>query len=293
MLATYLGMGETTYHFGITEINFTDGCYQMNVVITGSTQGIGLGLAREYLRRGHDVMISSRRGQVVDEVVAELRLEWPARNIAGVACDVADYQQIQRLWDASVEHLGTVDIWVNNAGTEVGKTIFWRQDPATVAATVNTNLLGMMYCNQIAIKGMYKQGGGKIFNMEGFGSNGMVRPAVSVYGSTKRALRHFTKSMAFELAGSPVKVCYLSPGIVITDLLIPSPDQRGKGWEESKKILNLLADTVETVTPFLVEGMLNVKEGGEAVRWLTPKKILIRKLMSYFKKRDVFTPLGL
>ena len=129
--------------------------------------------------------------------------------------------------------------------------------------------------------------------MEGFGSNGMVRPAVSVYGSTKRALRHFTKSMALELEGSPVKVCYLSPGIVITDLLVPAPDQRGKGWEESKKILNLLADTVETVTPFLVEGMLNVKEGGEAIRWLTPRKVMARKLMSYFHKRDVFTPLGL
>ena len=265
----------------------------MNVAITGSTQGIGLGMAREFLRRGHNVMISSRRGQVVDQVVAELRLEWPDRTVVGQVCDVADYEQIQQLWDASVKQLGGVDIWVNNAGTEVGKTIFWRQDPSSIAAIVNTNLVGMMYCNQIAIKGMYTQGGGKIFNMEGFGSNGMIRPTVSVYGSTKRALRHFTKSIAQELEGSPVKVCYLSPGIVITDLLVPPPDQRGKAWEEVKKILNLLADTVETVTPFLVDGMLNVKQGGEAVRWLTPRKIMGRKIMSYFRSRDVFTPLGL
>ena len=72
-----------------------------------------------------------------------------------------------------------------------------------------------------------------------------------------------------------------------------APEKRDKGWEEAKKILNLLADTVETVTPWLVEGMLNAKEGGEAVRWLTPGKVMRRKLMSYFKKRDVFTPLGL
>ncbi len=64
-------------------------------------------------------------------------------------------------------------------------------------------------------------------------------------------------------------------------------------WEESKKILNLLADTVNTVTPFLVEGMLNVQDGGEAVRWLTPGKIMRRKLLSFFHKRDVFSPLGL
>ena len=266
----------------------------MNVVITGSTQGIGLGLAREFLRGGHDVMISSRRPQAVDEVVSQLRAEWPERNIAGRVCDVADFGQVQNLWDRSAEILGSVDIWVNNAGVETGKDLFYRQDRETVAATINTNLTGLMYCNQIAINGMYKQpDGGKIFNMEGFGSNGMVRPGVSVYGSTKRAVRHFTKSMALELKGSPVKVCYLSPGIVVTDLLVPPPEKRDKYWEESKKILNLLADTVDTVTPFLVDGMLNVTEGGQAVRWLTPRKIMKRKLMSYFKKRDIFTPLGL
>ena len=265
----------------------------MNVVITGSTQGIGLGLAREFLRHGHAVVISSRRQHAVEQVVAEMSAEWPGQAVVGCRCDVGVYADVQSLWDFAISKLGSVDIWVNNAGTEVGKAMFFMQEPASIAATINTNLIGLMYCNQVAIKGMYQQGGGKIFNMEGFGSNGMVRPAVSVYGSTKRAVRHFTKSMALELQGSPVKVCYLSPGIVITDLLVPPPEQRGKGWEESKKILNLLADKVETVTPFLVDGMLQVKEGGEAVRWLTPGKIMRRKFFSFFKKRDIFTPLGL
>lgn len=265
----------------------------MNVVITGSTQGIGLGLAREFLRRGHDVMISSRRAELVGEVVAELGKEWPERRIAGCPCDVGVYADVQGLWDRAVAELGSVDIWVNNAGTEVGKNLLYLQDPVTIEATVQTNLVGMMFCNQVAIKGMYAQGGGRIFNMEGFGSNGMIRPTVSVYGSTKCALRHFTKSMVQELEGSPVKVCYLSPGIVITDLLVPPPEQRGPGWEAAKKTLNLLADTVETVTPFLVEGMLNATENGAAVRWLTPQKIIGRKMSSFFKKRDIFSPLGL
>jgi len=264
----------------------------MNVVITGSTKGIGLGMAREFLRRGHDVMVSSRTPQAVDEVVAELREEWPDRNVAGRVCDVTDYGQVQNLWKRAAEILGSVDIWVNNAGLETGADMFYRQSRESIANTINTNLTGMMYCNQIAINGMYAQGGGKIFNMEGFGSNGMIRPRVSVYGTTKCGVRYLTKALAAELKDSPVKVCYLSPGIVITDLLVPPPEQRGEGWEQSKKILNLLADTVETVTPFLVEGMLGVKEGGEAVRWLTPQKVVLRKLQSYFKKRDVFTPLG-
>jgi NAD(P)-dependent dehydrogenase (short-subunit alcohol dehydrogenase family) len=264
----------------------------MNVVITGSTKGIGLGMAREFLRRGNDVMISSRTAQAVDDVVAELRLEFPGRNVVGRVCDVVDFDQVQNLWDRAAEKLGSVDIWVNNAGVETGADFLWRQDRETIAATINTNLTGLMYCNQIAMNGMYRQGGGKIFNMEGFGSNGMVRPAISVYGTTKYGVRYLTKALAAEMQGTPVKVCYLSPGIVITDLLVPPPEKRDANWERSKKILNLLADTVETVTPFLVEGMLAVKEGGEAVRWLTPRKIIGRKLASYVKPRDVFTPLG-
>ena len=101
------------------------------------------------------------------------------------------------------------------------------------------------------------------------------------------------RRLAEELKGTPVKMCYLSPGIVVTDMLVPPPDRRGEAWEQVKKILNILADTVETVTPFLVEGMLNAKNNGDAVRWLTKGKVMRRFFMSRFRKRDIFTPLGL
>ena len=87
-------------------------------------------------------------------------------------------------------------------------------------------------------------------------------------------------------------MCSLSPGIVVTDLLVPPPDQRGEAWEKSKKILNILADTVETVTPWLVEGILKADKNGAAVRWLTPGKVRRRFATALFRKRDVFGPLG-
>ena len=265
----------------------------MNIVITGSTKGIGLGMAREFLKRDHNVGISSRRPDAVDQVVAELQATAPDRRVVGCACDVTDYGQVETLWDKTIESLGSVDIWINNAGRDAAKVPFYMLPHKEIFDTVNTNMVGMMYCNHVAIQRMYKQGHGTIFNMEGFGSNGQLRSGVSVYGSTKYGLRYFTDSMALELKGSMVKMCYLSPGIVITDMLIPPPERRGRGWQEAKKILNLLADTVETVTPYLVEGILNVQKSGEAVRWLTPKRIRQRKLESLFKKRDIFTPLGL
>lgn len=264
----------------------------MNTVITGSTKGIGLGMAREFLTRGHDVMISSRRPQAVEAVVTELRQEFPHRKIAGQPCDVGEYSEVEGLWEAAARELGQVDIWVNNAGRDGVKAPFFALPPEDYALTLRTNLLGVMNCCRVAIPGMYAQGGGRIFNMEGFGSNGQVRPAVAPYGTTKYGLVYLTKALALELKGTPVKMCYLSPGIVVTDLLVPPPEQRNERWEQSKKILNILADTVETVTPYLVDGILKTDKNGGAVRWLTPGKVRWRFFMSLFRKRDVFGPLG-
>jgi short-subunit dehydrogenase len=265
----------------------------MNVVITGSTKGIGLGMAREFLKREHDVVISSRRHDAVEKCVTNLRAEFPGRTIAGQSCDVAEYDQVEQLWASAKDALGRVDIWVNNAGRDGVKGPFFTIPKEDYVQTIQTNVVGLLNCNSVVVPRMYEQGGGKIFNMEGFGSNGQIRIGASVYGSTKYALYYFTKSLAEELKNSPVKMCYLSPGIVITDMLVPPPDKRGEVWEQVKKILNVLADTVETVTPFLVEGMLKAEKNGDAVRWLTKSKVRRRFLMNVFKKRDVFTPLGL
>jgi len=263
----------------------------MNIVITGSTKGIGLGMAREFLKRGHDVVISSRHADAVAAVTDGLQSEFPQRRLAGLACD--DYAQVQGLWEHAHGVLGRIDIWVNNAGRDGAKGPFFTLDPEDFALTVKTNVTGMMNACRVAIPGIYAQGGGWIFNMEGFGSNGQVRPGIAPYGTTKCAVTYLTRALVLELKGTPVRMGFLSPGMVITEMLVPPPEQRSERWEQNKKILNVLADTVETVTPFLVEGMLAAEKHGTAVRWLTPGRIRMRFLMNLFRKRDVFGPLGL
>jgi short-subunit dehydrogenase len=265
----------------------------MNIVITGSTKGIGYGMAQEFLKRGHNVMVSSRRADAVEQVVTDLNGEFPQRTVLGRSCDVAEFDHVQALWNAAVEGFGQVDIWINNAGRDGLKMPFFALPKEDYLLTVQTNVVGLLHCNRVVIPGMYKQGSGTIWNMEGFGSNGQTRIGTSVYGATKRALRYFTQSVSEELEGTPVKMCFLSPGIVVTDMLVPPPEQRGEGWEQVKKILNILADTVDTVTPFLVEGILKTDKNGAAVRWLTKRKVWWRFFSSRFRKRDIFTPLGL
>lgn len=264
----------------------------MNVAITGSTRGIGLGMAREFLKRGHRVVVSSRGQEAVDDAVAELAVHWPAENIAGQPCDVSDFDQVQALWDAGISAFGSIDIWVNNAGRDSEKEFFADLEVHDYVQTVNTNLIGLMHCNKVAITGMKRQGSGKLFNMEGFGSDGRTMAKYAPYGATKYALRYFTKVMIEECKDTPVEVCYLSPGMVLTELLIEPGWENDPDWPRRRKFFNVVADTVETVTPWLVEGMLNTRVNGAAVRWLTGKKIALRFLKSIFVKRDIMTPAG-
>lgn len=265
----------------------------MNVVITGSTKGIGYGMACEFLRRGHNVVISSRGQSAVNDAVTSLKKEFASRMIVGQPCDVGNYIQVQELWDAAAQGLGSVDIWINNAGRDGIQKLLHELPVEDYTHTVQTNLIGLLHCNRVAINGMRKQGNGKIFNMEGFGSDGNTMPRYAVYGGTKFAVRYITKVLVKECKDTCVQMCYISPGMVVTDMLIAPDAPKDPEWPRKRKIYNILADTVETVTPWLVDGVLATNENGAAVRWLTPRKVIGRFLLSRVRTRDILTPLGL
>lgn len=269
---------------------------RQSIVVTGSTRGIGKGLAQELLKRGHDVAISGRSQAAVDAALQELAgsATGGARAI-GVPCDITRAAELQALWDAAKSAFGKVDIWVNNAGISHSRQRGGEMRAADIRAVEETNLLGMMQATQIAMKGMLAQGGGGfIYNMEGFGSNGMMTPGMSLYGASKFALTYFNKALLSETANSPVKICYLSPGIVITDLLKRDMGSTNpKDWERTQRVYNILADRVETVTPWLADGILNNQQRGARVAWLTGAKAGGRFFMSLFRKRQVLTPADL
>ncbi|MDX2142694.1 MAG: SDR family oxidoreductase [Rhodospirillaceae bacterium] len=265
------------------------------VVVTGSTRGIGKGLAREFLKRGHSVVVSGRGQPAVDAALTELSPEATsgARAI-GVPCDVTDYAQVQNLWDKAIAAFGRVDIWINNAGMSNSRFAIGHLEQDEVETVPRTNLIGTMYGAQVALKGMTAQGSGDIYNFEGFGSNGGKQKGMSLYGCTKFAITYFTKAMIAETRKGPVRVGYLSPGIVITDLSVRDkskvPPQQ---WKFTVMVYNILADRVETVTPWLVEKVLANTQHGARIAWLTRGKSLWRFLRSRFVKEDRFPELKL
>lgn len=251
------------------------------VVVTGGTRGIGLGLAKEFLARDVRVAICGRSRESVDKALAEL-----GDAAVGVVCDMADRDQVQALWDAAAAAFGRIDHWINNAGVSTARRPLTELPPAELEAVVSANLLGVMHGSAVAVRGMAAQGGGTVWNMAGLGSDGRTVPGLIGYGATKRGADYLTTGLAKEVADGPVRVAHLSPGMVVTDLLLKdySPEELAK----AKKVFNILADRVETVTPWLADRVLAGTKNGGTVAWLTTPKIMGRFLLGTVRKRDLF-----
>lgn len=259
-----------------------------SIVITGSTRGIGYGLANEFLKRGCQVTINGRSQNSVDAAVASLTTKHGPERLAGQPGDVIQPSAHQALWDAAVVAFEKVDIWINNAGIGHPYLMVWEIPPETVSQVVDIDLKGVIFGSQVAVRGMMAQGFGHLYNMEGFGSNNRTREGLSVYGSTKAAVRFFTRSLTGEMEKTPVKVSTLSPGIVITDFITEQYDDDPEGLERAKNVFNTLGDKVETVTPWLVEQVLSNDKSGATIEWLTTPKILARFATARFNRRDLF-----
>ena len=263
-----------------------------NVVITGSSKGIGLGLAREFAVRGHNIVITGRSLNSVDEGLGAIGDV--SGQVVGQICEVSDPSQLEALWQRAIQAYGSVDIWINNAGLARTTRPILETPSEHVDAMLQTNMRGMIFGSRVAAKGMIEAGGGKIFNVLGGGSDGEYFPGMGIYGTTKRGLDYFCTALAKEISDSGVIVGRVRPGMVVTDAVVREAREDLDGFQKSRKMMNKLVDQVETVAPFLVDEMLAFDKTGGKIRWLTGGKIGMRMLKGLFVSRaDQFERFGL
>ena len=259
-----------------------------NIVITGSTRGIGLAMAQEFLAAGCNVTFSGRNNEP-SAACKELAKKFKAHTLY-CPCDVQDKAAIKNLWHASAEKWGDIDIWINNAGQNSPHAFVWEIGKSATENVLWTNILGVIFGGQIAAENMLKQKHGAIYSMEGLGSNDMIQPKTVIYGTTKRALTYFMKGLEKELHGSGVIAGRLSPGMMLTDFITKTPEGKpAKVIEDMRfrRIFNILADKPETVAAFLVQKMIANNKNGRHIVWLTNMKVLYRFLTGFFIRRNI------
>jgi NAD(P)-dependent dehydrogenase (short-subunit alcohol dehydrogenase family) len=207
-------------------------------IITGSTKGIGRAIAREFVREGAKVVITSSRRENVEAAIRE----FPDGSVYGHVCDVSSYAEVEALVEAAVRRFGAIDCIINNAGISDPFTSVCDSDPALWARVIDTNLKGTYNgCRAAARYFLSTDRRGKIINLAGSGSDkGSNTPFISAYGSTKAAIARFTYAMAEEYRQTPLSIMLLHPGLVRTE--INSPSNPTPELQKQLKTLNIVFD---------------------------------------------------
>ena len=188
---------------------------QKTAIITGGTRGFGLAVARALLESGCQVVVASRRQAGVDEALQQLNA---GERAAGMACDVAQLEQVQALADMADRTFGGFEIWINNAGTAGPYGPTASLAPENFARVVQTNILGTYHGSQVALQHLLPRQQGCLVNILGHGSDGPV-PFQNAYASSKYWVKTFTLCLAKEYSTSGVSIFAFHPGMMMTELL--------------------------------------------------------------------------
>ena len=185
-----------------------------NAIITGSTKGIGLAIAREFLERGHNVYICGRDETNLDIALKDLSALFGSEKVRGSICDVRSLKSVEEMIKKSVGHFGSVDVLVNNAGIGF-VTPFEEITPDQWAEIIDINLTGVYNCCRATLPWLKDNKISDIVNL-GSRSGRYAYAGGTGYNTTKFGLQGFTEALFLDLNQYGVRVSLVAPGIVAT-----------------------------------------------------------------------------
>ena len=184
----------------------------MRAIITGASSGIGHALARELARRGYDLALLARRGELLDQLANEL----PSRSVA-ITCDVTDLASVRDAVRRAEEKLGGgFDLAIANAGISIpGHATKFKVEEAE--EIIRVNVLGMMYLFDAVIPPMVERKSGRFVGIASVaGLRGL--PTAAPYSASKAAMQAFLEASRVELEPYGVGVTIVNPGFIATPL---------------------------------------------------------------------------
>ncbi|MGL4173323.1 MAG: 3-oxoacyl-ACP reductase FabG [Actinomycetota bacterium] len=195
-----------------------------SVFITGGNRGIGLAIARRFAAAGDRVTVTSRAGQLPDELA-----EIASGQVITAACDVTDTESVNAAFNVAEEAHGPVEVLIANAGiTE--DTLLLRMTDKNFTSVLDTNLTGAFRCARRASKGMIRLRQGRmIFLSSVVGLYG--GPGQTNYAASKAGLVGLARSITRELGGRGITANVIAPGFIQTDMTAVLPDEQQSAYQ--------------------------------------------------------------
>ena len=230
-------------------------------LVTGSSRGIGRAMVERLSRDGATVVVNYvSRGKKAQEVAAAVKAD--GGTAVALQADVSKFEDIQRLFNRTVEHFGRLDILVNNAGIRITKNVTEIEEEE-FDRLFAVNVKGTFFSCQLAARRL--SDGGRIINVSSAVTK-MMLPGYSIYAASKAAVDQITRTLSKELGGRNITVNAVCPGPVDTELL-----REGKTNEQIQQMAQMAAlgrigrgEDIADVVAFLAS---------DGARWITGQTI--------------------
>lgn len=234
------------------------------VLVTGAAGGIGLAIAKRFAAEGANIVLVYINMEPLQKAAESLQIQ----NAWASQCDVSDEQQVETTVKGAIEHFGSLDIVVNNAGLMIFKKLeeHTREDWSRI---LNVDLLGAFYFTKHSFLNMKK--GGAIINISSIHA-WETTPMVASYAAAKAAVLSLTRSSAIEGKEKGIRVNAILPGAIDTPMLWDNPNIKA-GLEQVSKDSVGKPEDIAGVAAFLasedaafVQGAMIEVDGGRLNR---------------------------
>lgn len=185
-------------------------------IITGSAKGIGRAVALKFAREGANLVLADLDQEALEITKTDIVNQTGVKAIA-VRADVSKEKDVLKTVEVSIEHFGSIEVLINNAGIQPPKKPFYQISMEEWDHTFAVNLRSIFLFSKSVVPSMIKQGGGNIIHTSSVCESVYWEGSLH-YIASKGSIRHLTGAMALEMAPHKIRVNAVSPGVVDTDL---------------------------------------------------------------------------
>lgn len=184
-------------------------------LITGATSGIGRSCAYLFAQNNHDLIITGRRKNRLEEISGDLESKYDIR-VHNITLDLRDNEAVKKAISSLPDEWKQIEILVNNAGLAVGLNTIQDGDIDDWERMIDTNIKGLLYMSRVVLPKFVEQNYGHVINIGSIAGK-EVYPNGNVYCATKHAVDALTKSMRIDMVKHGVKVTQVAPGAIETE----------------------------------------------------------------------------